>query len=149
MEPAGGVNWDAPMQTYSQQPGGYDYGYDPTQTNEGGVRNNVTGGEYSTGGYQTQSANAQSPEDDDDLPLLEELGINPQHIKDKALSVLNPFKIKNTDSCREYIEDEDLAGPLCFALLLGFAMMLGGKMHFGHIYGTFYHCYLFSIFQKK
>eukprot|EP01063_Lacrimia_lanifica_P021241 TRINITY_DN2851_c0_g1_i1.p1 TRINITY_DN2851_c0_g1~~TRINITY_DN2851_c0_g1_i1.p1 ORF type:complete len:295 (+),score=95.84 TRINITY_DN2851_c0_g1_i1:60-887(+) len=73
-------------------------------------------------------------DDDEDLPLLEELGIHPEHIKMKAMSVLNPFKIQNTDACREFIEDEDLAGPLCFALMLGFAMMLEGKMHFGHIY---------------
>eukprot|EP01064_Diplonema_japonicum_P010273 TRINITY_DN1757_c0_g2_i7.p1 TRINITY_DN1757_c0_g2~~TRINITY_DN1757_c0_g2_i7.p1 ORF type:complete len:270 (+),score=41.56 TRINITY_DN1757_c0_g2_i7:64-810(+) len=78
----------------------------------------------------------QSPriDDDEDLPILTELGIHPEHIKSKALSVLNPFKIQNTDTCKEYIEDEDLAGPFCFALLLGFAMMLEGKMHFGHIY---------------
>ncbi|KAJ9441628.1 Protein YIPF5-like protein [Diplonema papillatum] len=80
------------------------------------------------------TGNLTLDDDEEDLPLLTELGINPEHIKSKALAVLNPLKIKNTESCKEYIDDEDLAGPVCFALLLGFSMMLEGKMHFGHIY---------------
>eukprot|EP01060_Flectonema_neradi_P014545 TRINITY_DN21181_c0_g1_i2.p1 TRINITY_DN21181_c0_g1~~TRINITY_DN21181_c0_g1_i2.p1 ORF type:complete len:266 (+),score=27.87 TRINITY_DN21181_c0_g1_i2:84-800(+) len=127
-----GNNWDTPIPSYSQQ-GGFDYGNYDSQQPISGTGVNATGNEYAATSHFESNNNLPEGEEDE-LPLLEELGINPQHIKDKAMSVLNPFKIKNTDSCREYIEDEDLAGPLCFALLLGFAMMLGGKMHFGHIY---------------
>jgi hypothetical protein len=30
----------------------------------------------------------------------------------------------------------DLAGPLCFCLLIGALLLLRGKMHFGYIYGV-------------
>uniref|UniRef100_A0A7S4IZH5 Protein YIPF n=1 Tax=Odontella aurita TaxID=265563 RepID=A0A7S4IZH5_9STRA len=35
----------------------------------------------------------------------------------------------------QLMEDTDLVGPLCFALLLGGEMMLAGKLNFGYIYG--------------
>ena len=41
-------------------------------------------------------------------PLLEELGINPEHILQKTLSVLNPFRVTRPDVAG----DADLAGPL-------------------------------------
>jgi len=31
--------------------------------------------------------------------------------------------------------DADMAGPLMFALILGFALLCAGKLHFGYIYG--------------
>lgn len=31
--------------------------------------------------------------------------------------------------------DADMAGPLVFALILGFALLMAGKLHFGYIYG--------------
>jgi hypothetical protein len=34
------------------------------------------------------------------------------------------------------MDSADLAGPLVFALGLGFALMMTGKVHFGFIYGT-------------
>ena len=37
------------------------------------------------------------------------------------------------------MDDADLAGPLFYCLLLGSALLLSGKVHFGYIYG-------FSIF---
>ncbi len=33
------------------------------------------------------------------------------------------------------IADQDLAGPFVFCLLFGAALLLHGKLHFGHIYG--------------
>ncbi|CAB3362721.1 Hypothetical predicted protein [Cloeon dipterum] len=48
---------------------------------------------------------------EDEPPLLEELGINPDHI------------------------DTDMAGPLVFCLALGSLLLLIGKAHFGYIYG--------------
>ncbi|KAK6456959.1 uncharacterized protein RJT20DRAFT_36102 [Scheffersomyces xylosifermentans] len=66
-------------------------------------------------------------------PLLEELGINFQHIKDKTLTVLNPFN-KNITS--DIMADSDLAGPIIFVLLFGTLLLLAGKVQFGYIYGV-------------
>ncbi|VDM83671.1 unnamed protein product, partial [Strongylus vulgaris] len=48
-------------------------------------------------------------------PLLEELGINFSHIKEKTFAVLNPAGTASP----EVIADQDLAGPLVFCLLFG------------------------------
>jgi len=64
-------------------------------------------------------------------PLLEELGINFSHITQKTLAVLIPTKTLQ----QEIMEDTDMAGPLFFCLLLGFCLLLTGKIHFGYIYG--------------
>eukprot|EP01133_Synstelium_polycarpum_P015093 gene15093-17868_t len=68
---------------------------------------------------------------DDELPLLEELGINFDHIKTKTLSVLNPFK--KIDA--HIMDDTDLGGPIFFDLVLGFSSLMSGKVQFGYIYG--------------
>ncbi|KAJ1725813.1 hypothetical protein LPJ53_000074 [Coemansia erecta] len=65
-------------------------------------------------------------------PLMEELGINFQHIKSKTLAVLNPFKPIDT----EIYDDSDMAGPLLFILVLGTFLLLSGKSQFGYIYGV-------------
>ncbi|GAB5364015.1 hypothetical protein AAMO2058_000933300 [Amorphochlora amoebiformis] len=64
-------------------------------------------------------------------PLLEELGINFDHIWQKTLAVLVPVK----ELKQEIMVDADMAGPLFFCLLLGFCLLLTGKVHFGYIYG--------------
>ncbi|CAK8697257.1 unnamed protein product [Clavelina lepadiformis] len=68
---------------------------------------------------------------DDEPPLLEELGINFDHIYKKTFAVLNPFSITDAN----IINETDLAGPLCFCLALGGTLLLGGKVSFGYIYG--------------
>jgi len=68
---------------------------------------------------------------EDEPPLLEELGINPYHIIEKTLSVLNP--LRHTDA--SILQDTDLAGPVVFCILFGFILLLSGKVHFGYIYG--------------
>ncbi|KAJ2453397.1 hypothetical protein EV183_002254 [Coemansia sp. RSA 2336] len=65
-------------------------------------------------------------------PLMEELGINFQHIKSKTLAVLNPFKPLDT----KIYDDSDMAGPLLFILVLGTFLLLSGKSQFGYIYGV-------------
>ncbi|KAI9205823.1 uncharacterized protein BJ171DRAFT_499818 [Polychytrium aggregatum] len=65
-------------------------------------------------------------------PLLEELGINFEHIKNKSLTVLNPF----TNVDQHIMDDTDLAGPLIFLGLFGGFLLLSGKLHFGYIYGV-------------
>ena len=67
----------------------------------------------------------------DDRPLLEELGIFPGHIWAKSLLLLHPFR----EMPLETVNDSDVAGPLCFTVLLGFLLTLQGKLHFGAIYG--------------
>ncbi|KAG5476520.1 hypothetical protein LSCM1_04234 [Leishmania martiniquensis] len=69
----------------------------------------------------------------DDLPLLEELGIFPRHICDKACAVLNPFKSIGVCAAK----DTDLAGPVFFALSLAVLLSLRGKIQFSAIYGLF------------
>ncbi|PVZ98269.1 hypothetical protein BB558_004028 [Smittium angustum] len=67
----------------------------------------------------------------DEPPLLEELGVNFNHIKSKTMAVLNPFRRINTD----IYQDSDMAGPLLFIVALGTFMLLSGKLQFGYIYG--------------
>lgn len=68
---------------------------------------------------------------EDEPPLMEELGINFDHITQKTLAVLNP--LKQTD--HTIMQDTDLAGPLVFCLAFGGSLMLSGKLTFGYIYG--------------
>lgn len=72
----------------------------------------------------------------DDPPLLEELGINIEHIRTKSISVIFPVHnaISRIDSSI-IIDDTDMAGPIVFAILLGGELLLAGKAHFGYIYG--------------
>jgi hypothetical protein len=67
----------------------------------------------------------------DEAPLLEELGINVEHILQKTLAVLNPFRATKP----EVAGDSDLAGPLVFCLAFGFLLLFVGKVHFNYIYG--------------
>lgn len=68
---------------------------------------------------------------DDEPPLLEELGINFDHIYQKTIAVLNPFR--HTES--SIVNEIDLTGPFVFCMALGTAMLMAGKVQFGYIYG--------------
>ncbi len=69
-------------------------------------------------------------EDEEELPLLEELGINPQNIKNKIIGVIT---LKRID--KKFLEDSDMAGPLLIFLLFAFSLVLQYKINFGYIYG--------------
>lgn len=71
------------------------------------------------------------PDENDELPLLEELGINFDHIFKKTKTVLNPFITPDLS----ILDDVDLAGPLVFCLAFAFSLLLLGKIHFGYVYG--------------
>lgn len=103
--------------------------------------------------------------DEDDIPLLEELGIDFREIALKTVAMLLPFRLSaaaagkstftvlpaeplpgsaNADPQQQQQQDgstgpggggADLAGPLVFCLLLGTFLLLAGKVHFGYIYG--------------
>ncbi|KAM5193470.1 protein YIPF7 isoform 2-T2 [Mantella aurantiaca] len=66
----------------------------------------------------------------DEPPLLEELGINFNHIWQKTLTVLNPWKPADGSIMNE----TDLTGPLMFCFALGSTLLLAGKVHFGYMY---------------
>ena len=69
-------------------------------------------------------------EDEEELPLLEELGINPKNIKNKIIGVIT---LKRID--KKFLEDSDMAGPLLIFLLFAFSLVLQYKINFGYIYG--------------
>ncbi|OXB63576.1 hypothetical protein ASZ78_014201 [Callipepla squamata] len=101
---------------------------------------------------------------DEEPPLLEELGINFEHIWQKTLTVLNPMKPADGSIMNE----TDLTGPVVFCLALGSTLLLdkfsafnsskpvrliksdsgfayiavnweysrAGKVHFGYVYGV-------------
>lgn len=68
---------------------------------------------------------------EDEPPLLEELGINFDHIVQKTWSVLH--LLKETDPL--VVGDADMAGPLVFCFAFMASLLLGGKVAFGYIYG--------------
>ncbi len=74
----------------------------------------------------------QNNDDEDEIepPLLEELGINPQSIKNKIIGVIT---LKRID--KKFLEDSDMAGPLLIFLLFAFSSVLQYKINFGYIYG--------------
>ncbi|KAF7973722.1 hypothetical protein HWV62_14418 [Athelia sp. TMB] len=65
-------------------------------------------------------------------PLLEELGINFQHVQAKSLTVLNPWQRID----EHIMDDADLAGPLLFLVCFGIFLLFSGKPQFGYIYGV-------------
>ncbi|KAF5900935.1 Alstrom syndrome protein 1 isoform X1, partial [Clarias magur] len=68
---------------------------------------------------------------EDEPPLLEELGINFDHIWQKTLTVLNPMKPADGSIMNE----TDLTGPVIFCIALGATLLMAGKVHFGYVYG--------------
>ncbi|OLP80159.1 Protein YIPF5 [Symbiodinium microadriaticum] len=90
---------------------------------------------------------------DDDIenepPLLEELGINVEHI---LLRMQGVAFFKKLDE--EILKDADLSGPLLICLTLGMALLLVGKLQFGYVYGliaggSFGICCLINVMSQK
>ncbi|WWC90530.1 uncharacterized protein L201_005466 [Kwoniella dendrophila CBS 6074] len=75
---------------------------------------------FGTGGFEGEPS------------LMEELGINPSHILQKSLTVLNPLRRVNEN----IMDDADLAGPLVFSFAFAFFLLLSGKPQFSYIYGV-------------
>jgi hypothetical protein len=83
-----------------------------------------------------QSSSNIMDDEDDEAPLLEELGVNLPHIFLKTKAVVLPFSKFGMQAQQVLHEDDnDLAGPLVFALLLGGELLLSGKLQFSYIYG--------------
>ncbi|GLD56438.1 protein YIPF7 [Lates japonicus] len=77
--------------------------------------------------YQPEGTDSHEEEP----PLLEELGISFEHIWQKMLTVLNPFKPADGSIMNE----TDLICPILFCITLGVFLMMAGKAHFGYVYG--------------
>ena len=73
---------------------------------------------------------------ENEAPLLEELGINIQHILLKTKAVVFPFSRFGGDQIDPVAicQDSDLPGAIALLLLLGGEMVLTGKLQFGYIY---------------
>ncbi|XP_076753522.1 yip1 domain-containing 1 isoform X1 [Xylocopa sonorina] len=129
----GQPNQQFEFQTYSDQQSG-DYSYtqksylDPTQSGFGGAL-------YRQDNY-TKGSTA-FVDDEEEPPLLEELGIDPDRILQKTLAVLNPFHGRGQiDDANYLLQDSDLAGPAAFCLMLAaFLLLAGAKAHFNYVYG--------------
>lgn len=102
----------------------------------GGSNPSIFNPSMTSSGSNNDIASSYNPLDfENEPPLLEELGINIDHIKTKSLAVLFPMKYAKTKIDHEIMEDSDLAGPLAFALILATELLLAGKLQFGYIYG--------------
>lgn len=73
---------------------------------------------------------------EDEAPLLEELGINIQHMLLKTKTVVFPFSRFGGDQIdpAAICQEADMPGPVALLLLLGGEMVLTGKLQFGYIY---------------
>ncbi|KAJ1457606.1 hypothetical protein M885DRAFT_515217 [Pelagophyceae sp. CCMP2097] len=87
---------------------------------------------FGGGGYAAPRAPAASVDLGDEVPLLEELGVDFGDIWSKTKLVLRP-SFGEIDE--RLVAEADLAGPVVFGFCLGGALLLHGKVHFGYIYG--------------
>ncbi|KAK5169869.1 uncharacterized protein LTR77_005847 [Saxophila tyrrhenica] len=115
-----------PQSQYGAGSANYGFGAFPGQpgvqgqmgTGQGGLRTGWLAA-FGTEGYEGEP------------PLLEELGVNFEHIWTKTLTVLNPMaRIDN-----HIMDDADLAGPFLFCALFGTFLLLSGKLWFGYVCG--------------
>lgn len=112
----------------------YSQNYDQFYTNQmmppatGEMESNNTSAYDSNynGNYDNNDPYANEP------PLLEELEINIDQIRQKTWAVLT---FKNLNDHKNILQDPDLAGPLVFLMTFGFLLLLSGKIQFGYIYG--------------
>lgn len=88
------------------------------------------GGPTQPGHFPAPSPLGGDDDFENEPPLLEELGINVEHIWQRTQGVAL-FKTLDEDMLRE----ADLSGPLVICLALGVSLLLAGKLQFGYIYG--------------
>ncbi|KAL7671011.1 hypothetical protein ACOME3_005924 [Neoechinorhynchus agilis] len=78
---------------------------------------------------------APSSTDQEEKPLLEELGIDLSSIWKQTAFVMNPFVASSSCTSDELLLS-DLTGPLVFIVAFAFSLLFGlGKHYFGYIYG--------------
>ena len=74
--------------------------------------------------------NENKENEEEEIPLLEELGINPQNIKNKIISIIT---LKRID--KKFLEESDMGGPFLIILIFAFSLVLQYKTCFGYLYG--------------
>ncbi|KAF6732735.1 Protein YIPF5 [Oryzias melastigma] len=79
----------------------------------------------------TSSIPGMKTSEEEEPPLLVELGVDFDHVWQKTLTVLNPFMPADGSIMNE----TDLTGPILFCIALGCTLMMAGKAHFGFVYG--------------
>ncbi|XP_053986540.1 protein YIPF5 homolog [Hylaeus volcanicus] len=123
------------FQTYSdQQSDNYSlYGQKSYLSNS---QNAYRDGMYDQDDFTKTGSNGFVDEEEEP-PLLEELGIDPDRILQKTLAVLNPFHRRGQiDDANYLLQDSDLAGPVSFCLVLAaFLSIAASKAYFGYVYG--------------
>lgn len=80
-----------------------------------------------------QSGNWANPSDEDienEPPILEELGINVEHV---VMRMKGVAFFKAVD--QEILEDLDLSGPLAIIMALSTCLLFAGKITFSYVYG--------------
>ena len=75
-------------------------------------------------------SNENKENEEEEIPLLEELGINPQNIKNKIISIIT---LKRID--KKFLEESDMGGPFLIILIFAFSLVLQYKTCFGYLYG--------------
>ncbi|XP_055304635.1 protein YIPF5 homolog [Sitodiplosis mosellana] len=81
-----------------------------------------------------QLSTISEEEEDDEPPLLEELEIYPELIREKAMLMMNPFA-RDQLANEKFLADTDLSGPMFFCFLFGACLFLAGKVFiFSHVY---------------
>ena len=75
-------------------------------------------------------SNENKENEEEEIPVLEELGINPQNIKNKIISIIT---LKRID--KKFLEESDMGGPFLIILIFAFSLVLQYKTCFGYLYG--------------
>jgi len=102
------------------------------------------------GSFPPPSSSSSYDDDfENEPPLLDELGINLDHIIERMKGVAFFKKLDE-----QVLSDLDLSGPLCICLSLGVCLLLAGKLQFGYIYGlasggSFFVCCLINVMSQK
>ncbi|XP_029316625.1 protein YIPF7-like [Cottoperca gobio] len=107
----------------------YDTGAQAFVSGDPSMEQQYTGQFYQPETGSVGNTGTDSPEEEP--TLLEELGINFDHIWQKTLTVLNPLKPADGSIMNE----TDLTGPILFCVALGVTLMMAGKVHFSYVYG--------------
>jgi len=94
------------------------------------------------------NSNGAQINEEDEPPLLEDLGIEPDKIKAKYWAILTQRGIK------EVAAYDDMAGTLFVLFVFGVLLLLKGKIQFGNIYGVALTgcigiCLLINLLTKK
>ena len=115
---------------YADMP--YDWNYYNNNQNMAPEQNMMTTQDMTYPSEMTNQDMMNQQQGDHEPPLLEELEINLDQIRQKTWAVLT---FKSLSDHKNILQDPDLAGPLTFLLTFGFLLLLSGKIQFGYIYG--------------